>query len=202
MCKYLILLTTQRVIYFLNNMLSIYRLPNKLPDEKIIRVLRRDYFILFKKILLFVLVFTLPFLFFKIITGAYPDLLSDLLSYSLIVLGASFYYLFAWLFFFFSFIDYYLDVWIITSERIIDIKQEGFFSRVISENRYKNIQDVSSEVHGFFPTVMKYGNVYVQTAGAELKFCFSQVPDPDKVRDIIIKMTEECRLRHKLDPTE
>jgi uncharacterized membrane protein YdbT with pleckstrin-like domain len=177
-------------------MLSIYRLPNKLPNEKVIRVLRRDYFILFKKIAFFTLLFVLPWIFFRIMISAYPGLLYSSLSYSLIVLGGSAFYLFIWVFFFFSFIDYYLDVWIITNERIIDVRQEGFFSRTISENRLPRIQDVSSEVHGFFPTVLKYGDVYVQTAGAELKFRFHEVPNPDRTRDTIIKLTEECKLRH------
>jgi hypothetical protein len=58
---------------------------------------------------------------------AAPNMFYGPISGPLIGLSVSAYYLFAWLFFFFSFIDYYLDVWIITSERIIDIQQNGFF---------------------------------------------------------------------------
>ena len=180
-------------------MLSIYRLPNKLPNEKVVKVLRRDYFVLFKKVVLFGLLFTLPYLFFKVMISIYPNLMQGSFSFPAIVLGGSAFYLFAWVFFFFSFIDYYLDIWIITNERIIDVRQEGFFSRTISENRLKNIQDVSSEVHGIFPTIMRYGDVHVQTAGAQSRFRFHEVPHPDKTRDAIIKLTEECKIRHKLD---
>lgn len=187
------------IFLIIKTMLSIYRLPNKLPNEKIVKVLRRDYFILFKKIVLFALLFALPYLVFKITISSFPGLQYGALSYPLIVLGGSAFYLFVLVFFFFSFIDYYLDIWIITNERIIDVRQQGFFSRIISENRLRNIQDVSSEVHGFFPTVLKYGDVHIQTAGTELKFRFHEIPNPDKTRDTIIKITEECKLRHQFD---
>jgi hypothetical protein len=177
-------------------MLSLHRLPDQLPDEKIIKVIRRDLFILFKKVALFVLLLVMPALFLYSLAVSQPDMAAGALFPAITVLGASAYFLFVWLFFFFSFIDYYLDVWIITSERIIDIEQQGFFSRVISEQKLSRIQDVTSEVRGVIPTLMKYGEVLVQTAGTAERFHFYQVPDPDNVRDTIIKLSEECRARH------
>ena len=177
-------------------MLSIYRLPGKLPDEKIIKVLRRDLFILVKKILFFLLLFILPLILsYAVATSIFPGILSGQISYPLFVLLISFFYLFLWVFFFFSFIDYYLDVWIITSERIINIEQQGFFARTISEQRLERIQDVTSEVEGFFPTILRYGNVYVQTAGSKERFFFSEIPNPDEVRDTIIKLAEISKKR-------
>lgn len=171
-------------------MLSIYRLPNQLPDEKIVKVVRRDMFILFKKVMFFVLLTILPLLFFYFLIFANSQIMNGTVSYPLLVLGTSAYYLSIWLFFFFSFIDYYLDVWIITNQRIIDIQQQGFFSRIIAENKLFRIQDVTSEVHGVIPTLFSYGDIYVQTAGTKERFYFHQVPDPDKIRDLIIKLVE------------
>ena len=178
-------------------MLLLYRLPGKLPDEKIIKVLRRDAFILIKKILFFILLLVLPLvLFYIVVTSIYPDILYGEISYPILLLIVSFYYFFLWVFFFFSFIDYYLDIWIITNERIINIEQEGFFARTISEQRLDRVQDVTSETQGFFPTIFRYGNVYVQTAGAKERFFFHEVPDPDKIRDIIIKLVEKSKAAH------
>jgi len=180
-------------------MLSIYRLPGRIPNEKIIKVLRRDFFILIKKIFLLALLVFLPLVFFYIITvWTYPEWLYGEVIYPLFLLLVSFYYLFVWVFFFFSFIDYYLDVWIITSERIIDIQQQGFFARTISEQRLYRVQDVTSEVHGFLPTILKYGNVYVQTAGHQQRFFFHEVPNPDEIRDLIIKLVEKSKLKHSI----
>ncbi|MCK4554262.1 PH domain-containing protein [Candidatus Parcubacteria bacterium] len=179
-------------------MLSIYRLPNKIKNEKIVKVLRRDLFILFKKIVFFSILLILPLTFFGIALEMYPDLLKGQISYPFVLLLGSAYYFFIWLFFFFSFIDYYLDVWIITNERIIDVQQKGFFSRVIAEQRLYRIQDVASEVHGFFPTVLKYGEVHIQTAGTRQRFLFHQVPHPENVRNSIIKLAEKSKARQRI----
>lgn len=168
----------------------IYSLPGKLPNEKIIKIIRKDGFILLKKFFLILLLAGLPALFGSIMVNLYPALLDGEISYPLLVLAASGYTLFIWLFLFFSFIDYYLDIWVITSERIIDIKQEGFFSRTVAELKLFQIQDVTSELKGFFQFIFRFGDVHVQTAGEVQRFIFSQVSDPEGVRDIIIKLAE------------
>lgn len=178
-------------------MLSIKHLPGQLKGEEVIKVVRRDVFVLFKKILLFALLILLPaILFYFMVTSIYPNALGGEISGPLLILGVSAYYLFIWLFFFFSFIDYYLDVWIITSDRIIDIQQRGFFSRTISEQRLYRVQDVTSEVHGFLPTIFKYGDVHIQTAGAKQRFLFHEVSDPEEIRRMIIKLSERSKKIH------
>ncbi len=175
--------------------LSKYRLPNQLPGEEIIQIVRRDSFVLFRKVLFFILLALVPFIFLVIVINVFPGLLEGSLSYPALVLGSSAFYLFIWLFFFFSFIDYYLDIWIITSERIIDVRQEGFFSRVIAEQRLYRVQDVTSEIHGVFPTIFNFGDVYIQTAGEVQRFLFHEVPNPEIVRDTIAKLMERAHNR-------
>lgn len=182
-------------------MLSIYRLPGAMPGEKIIKVLRRDFFILFKKVVLFLIMALIPLGFYMMTILLYPSLLKGQIFYPIAILGASAYYLFIWLFFFFSFIDYYLDVWIITSERIIDMRQNGFFARVISEQRIEKVQDITSEVKGFFPTILHYGNVHVQTAAEQERFNFQEIPNPEEVRDVIIKLMNSKQVAHKTNNT-
>jgi len=178
-------------------MLSIYRLPNSLPDEKLIQVVRKDFFILLKKVmlslLLVVLYLGLMFFFFN----ANPNILNHQIYYPLVVLATSGYALFVTLFFFVSFIDYYLDVCVITSERIIDIRQDGLFARTISELKIDKIQDVTSSVVGVIPTILRYGKVEVQTAGEKSQFIFEDISGPESVRDTIIKLVEEKRCAHK-----
>lgn len=169
----------------------IYKLPGRLPNEKIIKILRQDGLVLLLKLLAVVALTGLPALVGFIMLSLYPNLLLGEISYPLIVLAISGYVLFIWLFAFFSFIDYYLDVWIITSERIIDVKQEGFFSRTVAELKLFQIQDVASELKGFLKFIFRYGDVYVQTAGEVGRFVFKQIPNPEQIRDIIIKLTEE-----------
>jgi membrane protein YdbS with pleckstrin-like domain len=180
-------------------MLSKYHLPNKLPNEKIVKIIRKDIFILLQKVLLFAFLMVLPLGVFYLILSATPAINASILGHTLVVLGASIYYLFIWVFFFFSFIDYYLDVWIITNERIIDIQQEGFFSRTISEHKLFRIQDVTSEVHGMMATLLRFGDVHVQTAGTVQRFNFKDIPGPNRVRDMIIKLVQKKKREQKED---
>ncbi|MBU4432144.1 PH domain-containing protein, partial [Patescibacteria group bacterium] len=171
-------------------MFSVYKLPNQMPGEKVIKVIHRDFFILFKSVLLSILLMILPLLIVAALILGKAGIMDNEIFLPLATLGASAYYLFVWLFLFFNFVDYYLDLWIITTERIIDIEQRGFFSRTISEQKIANIQDITSEIKGVIPTLLKFGYLYIQTAAAKERFIFEDVPDPDGLRDIIIKLTE------------
>ncbi len=110
----------------------------------------------------------------------------------LMLLGLSVYYLSLWLFFAYTWVDYWLDLWIVTDERIINIEQVGLFNRVISEQRLLRVQDATSEVKGLFPTFLDYGYVYIQTAGERERFVFEQVPHPDLVKRLIVEAHEEA----------
>ena len=93
--------------------------------------------------------------------------------------------IFLWMFSFFIWIDAWFDVWIVTNRRVINIEQRGLFVREISELEMAKVQDVTSEVIGILPSVLNYGNVYIQTAGEQEHFEFHQVPDPSGVKDMI-----------------
>jgi uncharacterized membrane protein YdbT with pleckstrin-like domain len=98
--------------------------------------------------------------------------------------------LFIWLYSFLVWIDYYFDVWIITSERIVNIEQKGLFNREVSELRFARIQDVTSVVDGFIPTILNFGDVYVQTAAEESRFVFRQIADPYTVKDVVMQLSQ------------
>lgn len=88
--------------------------------------------------------------------------------------------------FFFVLMDYYLDMWIVTNERIIDVEQHGFFSRRISEIPLARVQDVTLEVHGVLHTLFNYGTIRIQTAG-ETSFDMKDVPHLAEIKDAILK---------------
>ena len=111
-------------------------------------------------------------------------------------LGLSVYYLSMVLFIFHSFIDYYLDIWIITPERIVNIEQEGLFAREVSELKLLNIQDVTSDVRGLFPTMFGYGNVTVQTAAEKGHFHLKEIPEPYRVAKEIMRLRDTCKTSH------
>ncbi len=174
-------------------MLSVYRLAEPLPGEKVITVIHRDALIVLKRIVLFLVLLALPVVLLLMLQNLFPSLLETALVWPLILLAASAYTLFIWLLLFFSIIDYLLDIWVITDQRIIDVKQNGFFSRVIAEQRLSRIQDVMSETKGFWPTIFKYGTVIVQTASQNERISFEEVSHPERVRDLLIRVSSPVR---------
>lgn len=171
-----------------------------MPNEKVIRIIHRDVFIALKRVGLFILLLALPAVVLLMINDILPSADDFGIVTIIILLSLSVYLLFIWLLFFFSIIDYFLDIWVITDKRIIDIQQNGFFSRAISEQMISKIQDISSDTHGFWPTVWKYGNLTVQTAAETNKFYFEEISNPEEVRDLLIRLAASAATQPTTDP--
>jgi len=89
--------------------------------------------------------------------------------------------------------DYYLDVWYITNQRIIDVEQRGLFHRKISTFRLEMIQDTTIEIPGILATLIGYGNLQIQTAGQNEKFTIRGVSRPQRVNEIITREYHRAR---------
>lgn len=178
-------------------MLKFY-LPNSHEDEKIIMLLRRHWFIIIRRLTLWLFVAAFPVIFILLAPSIAQTMFASPALHIILVASLSVYYLFVWLFMFHGFVDYYLDTWIVTNERIVNIEQKGLFSRTVSEQKLFRIQDVTSELNGVFPTVLNYGEVYVQTAGEKTRFIFKQVPDPQRVAKKIIEIIEYSKRYQKV----
>lgn len=177
-------------------MFATYHLSDALPEEKIIAVVHRDVFIAIKRIVFFVLLLALPIVLIYMLRLLFPNLIEIAWAWPLLLILASSYLLFIWLLFFFSLLDYSLDVWIITDIRIVDVRQDGLFSRSIAEVRLDKIQDISSQANGFFQTFLKYGNVIVQTASERNVLIFEEVDNPENIRDILVKLVDKEHVEH------
>ena len=157
------------------------QIPSRQKDEKLIMFLRRHWILLVSRWFIFAGLALIPIGFYFFILYNYSWILENIFLYPLLLLLTSAYYLFILLFFFNSFIDYYLDVWIVTNQRIINIEQRGMFNREIAEHDLDRIQDVTGIQKGFFQTLFSYGDVHVQTAGEIQRFIFRQVDNPFEV---------------------
>lgn len=164
--------------------------------EKPVYILRRHPLIFLKDVALFVFLAAIPYALYYVLQSYFALSLGGPYGYPLLVLGTSIYYLAIWLFFFTQFIDYYLDVWIVTNDRVVNIEQQALFGRTISELDLYKIQDVTSEVKGAIPTFFNYGNVYIQTAGEKERFVFEQVSNPHEIRKSVIDLIDTDRKYH------
>lgn len=155
-------------------------------EEKILGVWRKAWFIFALSIGSYVSLALAPLVAMLIADAASPQVFRGELLPFWIFLGLL-WWLAVWIWFFKALVDYYLDVFVLTNERIIHITQRGFFNRETSELRLSRIQDVSITVAGLFPTLLHYGDVRVQTAGEIESFIFYQIPRPANVKDLIMK---------------
>jgi len=165
--------------------------------EEIILVLRRHWLILLAKMLplglLFGAVVLFPFLAKTIWLNSVGIGLGDF-NQSVLNLLQIIFLMFLWIGLFFTWIDYYLDVWVVTNFRIINIEQKGLFRREVSELEHEKIQDVTTEIHGIIPTVFDFGNLFIQTAGEKSRFIFKQIPRPVAARKIIMQLQKKAKL--------
>lgn len=99
--------------------------------------------------------------------------------------------LFLWAFFALLWTDYYLDIWVITNHRVIDVEQLGLFRRNISSFRFNQIQDATVKVSGLIATLIGFGTVELRTASNE-SFKFKGVARPNYLKERI--MSEHHRV--------
>lgn len=172
------------------------------PREEVLIFLRRDKWILIKMGLFYGTLLFLPVFIFFVLLFYYPVWLEVHLTHPVnsvvLLLASSLYYMYVWVFLYRAWLDYYLDVWFVTNERVVSIEQKGLFSRTIAEQRLFRIQDVHAEVQGFIDTLFDFGDVTIQTAAAEVVFHFKEVPQPHLVARNVIKLVEWDKRRHNI----
>lgn len=107
-------------------------------------------------------------------------------------------WLMLWIGAFNTFTQYYLNHWVITTMRIVRVRQRGFFAREVASFHLNRVQDVTTEVNGIFADLLGYGSVRVQTAGTDSRhFVMDGIDDPQGMRDLIMReVTEHYRTRN------
>jgi len=154
--------------------------------ERVIKAVRQHWLIFVLEVLFLAVLAFLPLIEFVLPGIAERMGISLVLGSSALFLNAT-WLLFIWITFFVVWTNYYLDTWIVTDKRVIDIEQRGLFNRSVSECHLDRVQDVTTEVKGFLPTLLKYGDVIIQTAGEQGRFVMRNVPDPYALKDAIVR---------------
>lgn len=84
-----------------------------------------------------------------------------------------------------GFLNWYYNVFFITSDGIIDVDFFNLLDKRVSEADLDKVQDVSYATNGVLGTMLNYGDVQVQTAAEITEFKFESVPNPEKVAKIL-----------------
>ena len=175
------------------------------PDEKILKIVRKHWFIIVAELFGTFVMLLLPF-FILFGLALFPHALQSveltLSDYSTVIT----YSIAGWSILslmggFMIWTHYYLDLWIITDRRIILIDQISFFNRNVSIFRLERLQDIEFTISGIIPTLLNFGTVRAQTASAfESNFKTNGLPDPRGLQGIVQKAMDDRLTRPQSDP--
>lgn len=171
------------------------------PEEKVVATARKHIFVLFGELLPVLILLILPFVALpfipesvslsRFIPSEEEIVVAVSVDNAVVVFGLALWTLLLWMRIFWVWTDYYLDVWIITNHRLIDIEQKGFFNRNVANVRLDFIQDVAYEVNGMIASLLNFGTIEIQTAGETRHFVLQGVSHPERLRDTIIQIKTE-----------
>lgn len=160
------------------------------PGEHVVRQVRKHWLLFLAGLLPYAILAVIPFALPNLLTLA-PSLApyAALLDFSDPLLRAALgvWLLVVWTGAWGAFTRYFLNTWVLTNQRIVDIKQRSYFSREVSSVLLSRVQDVTTDVTGVLSSFLGIGTITVQSAGAEDEFRMAGIPRPEEMRDIILK---------------
>ncbi len=83
------------------------------------------------------------------------------------------------LLFFYHWLGWYFSVFIVTTERLRQITQKGFFNRSVIDLGLSKIQNISYNVPGFSAAIFGFGTLVVQTYVGDL--FLEKIDHPEKI---------------------
>jgi membrane protein YdbS with pleckstrin-like domain len=114
-----------------------------------------------------------------------------------VFVGKMFWYLVTMAYVFEKFLHWWYSVFIVTNERIVDIDFVNLVYRVVSYANLNHIEEPTMVTGGFIRSMFQIGNVFVTTASEKPSVEAIDVPYPQKVVDIISRLSEELEKRRE-----
>lgn len=166
------------------------------PGEKVIKVVRKHWFVLFAQVFGFVLLTMIPFAFYVLFLELPENQFTQAVRFESHI-GIFLFFSAAWFLLLImaaaiAWTHYYLDLWTITDRRVIVIDQVRLFNREISSFRLERLQDITTRVNGIIATFLDFGTVEAQTASANAhEFRGYGLPDPRGIKALIQEMADK-----------
>ena len=85
---------------------------------------------------------------------------------------------------------WYFSLYIVTTERIRQINQKGFFKKSVVDLNLDKIQSISVHIPGVIAGLFNYGTILIQTGVGDL--VISTVPHPSKIHNKLQNLTQEA----------
>lgn len=163
------------------------------PGETVIHLIFRSWVAFFGTVAGGLAMAALPVAAWYLVPGLNVFILTTPMVRLLANVCGTLYYLGLLLFVLIRYVNYHLDFWIITTERLISVDQRSLFAQSVAEQELGTVQDITSEVHGLLATVLSFGNVQVRTASERPPITIDLVRNPHGVRRDLYKLIEQRR---------
>lgn len=153
--------------------------PGQHEDEEVLMVFRQHPLVMRKELvigLLIMLVAVLPLLFWPLS----PVAMKVAIFLPLAVIP---YWFYRWL-------GWYYSVYIVSSERIVEVKQKGLFNRKVTEFGLDKVQNINYHIKGLQAVMFKFGDITIQTYVGDLvmRMIYKPVPIHSKLIGIVRKV--------------
>lgn len=160
------------------------------PGEHVVLQVRKHWFLFLGELLPYAILAVIPFALPKLLALA-PPLASyaAFFDYTAPAMRAALgvWLLVVWTSAWGTFTKYFLNAWVLTNQRIVNIKQHRYFSRGVSSLFLSRVQDVTTNVSGILHSLLGIGDIKVQTASEDVEFVIRGIPHPEQMRDVILK---------------
>ncbi len=168
--------------------------PGKREGEEVLAVIKKHSIVFAKIFLAFLAIIVLPLVLFLLFWfNIYP--LSNHYDRGIVVgIFSCIFILYGLLFSCIRWLDEEFDIFIVTTDRLIDVTQISFLKRSVTSTPLEQIQDTTGVISGFIPTILKYGDLTVQTAAGDASdFFIDRIPDPEGVSRKILDWAHQRR---------
>jgi membrane protein YdbS with pleckstrin-like domain len=163
---------------------------NLIPGEKIIVGIRKHWFIFAIEAFGLIVAAIVPVVFLIFAKGMMGDTVQVIgearfENLAIFLIGA--WLLLIVMILFIMLTNYYLDMLVVTNQRLIDIDQISLFARDIATAPLTKIEDVKIEVFGVLATMFKFGNLHIQTAAETKEIVIRGIRYPERAKDYIMQ---------------
>ncbi|MCH8518625.1 hypothetical protein LAT59_02600 [Candidatus Gracilibacteria bacterium] len=143
------------------------QLNNLLPGEKVEFVIRRHW-IVFVMIALYAVggVFLTILLYWILGFSVFAHLLNTV------------FWMYYLMFLYVNWLNYELDLIVVTDSRLIAVEQKSFLNRAVGETYLDKVQEVSFQLKCLLATLFDYGPILPKTAGSTSRFDMTFSPKP------------------------
>ena len=155
---------------------SAKQFPGQHPEEKVILVFRQHPVVKRRQLIYGMLVLVLAILPLDLITsGPFYSTLLKIPPIALLLVAV---------YWFYHWVGWYYSVYIVTDQRLIDIRQKGFFNRRVNEVAFDKVQSINYHIKGLQAALLKFGDVTVQTYTGN--WVLTSVHNPEEIHSQIL----------------